>query len=134
MEEGWCLSYPKLSDDAGFVLGMETTPFQTHSYPIKARPQAWIGHDDSQASVPLVPRHMQRGFTEEDLTFICMLGAGHWPPVDLDPCLGTVLWAVGRVFAHLDAHVGVVGVSSRPQVLASSLGPQEVTEELGAVL
>lgn len=52
----------------------------------------------------------------------------------LDPCLSTILRAVGRVFAYLDAHVGVVGVSSSPQVLASSLGPQEVTEEFGAVL
>lgn len=54
--------------------------------------------------------------------------------MELDPCLSTILRAVGRVFAHLDAHMGVVGVSSRPQVLASSLGPQEVAEELGAVL
>lgn len=30
--------------------------------------------------------------------------------------------------------MGVVGVSSRPQILASSLRPQEVAEELGAVL
>lgn len=54
--------------------------------------------------------------------------------MDLDPCLSTILWAVGRVSAHLDAHVGVVSVSSCPQVLTSSLGPQEVAEELGAVL
>lgn len=38
------------------------------------------------------------------------------------------------VCAHLDAHVGVVGICPCPQVLASSLGPQEVAQELGAVL
>lgn len=41
---------------------------------------------------------------------------------------------VTRERAHLDAHVGVVGVYPCPQVFASSLGPQEVVQELGAVL
>lgn len=48
-------------------------------------------------------------------------------------CPGAVLWA-SRECAHLDAHMGVVGVSSGPQVLASSLGSQEVAQEFGAVL
>lgn len=43
------------------------------------------------------------------------------------------LWSVWE-HAHLDAHMGVVGICPRPEVFASSLGPQEVAQELGAVL
>lgn len=46
---------------------------------------------------------------------------------------GEGLWSV-REHAHLDAHVCVVGICPRPEVFASSLGPQEVAQELGAVL
>lgn len=54
------------------------------------------------------------------------------PPTDLAPWLEG-LWAT-QERAHLDAHVGVVGVCPGPQVFASSLGPQEVAQKLGAVL
>lgn len=41
-------------------------------------------------------------------------------------------WPPGS--AHLDAHVGVMSICLCPQVFAFSLGPQEVAQELGAVL
>lgn len=51
-------------------------------------------------------------------------------------CWGRTSYRPGALAgrAHLDAHVGVVSVCPCPQVFASSLGPQEVAQELGAVL
>lgn len=75
-----------------------------------------------------MPSNVQRRFTEGDPKFI----PGHPRVEGRTPACrgctlpGMALWAVGRVFTHLDAHVGVVGVGSGSQVLASSLGPQEV--------
>lgn len=64
----------KLSNDPGCVLGMRA-PFQTQSCLIEARCQAWLNRDDTQDSVPLVPRTTQRRFTGGGLKFICVLSA-----------------------------------------------------------
>lgn len=61
---------------------------------------------------------------------MCVLGGqgGYRPPRDPAPRLCT------QQCTHLDAHVGVMGIYPRPQVFASSLGPQEIVQELGAIL
>lgn len=92
------------------------------------------------------PRVDAKGMLVEDMKFIlpslsswlfiCFRGWGAGLLQALLPG-SAPLWegAVGsRGHAHLDAHVGVVGVCPCPQVLVSSLGPQEVAQKLGAVL
>lgn len=102
-----------------FAVGMETS-FQTPlSCFMEAWSQAWLHCTDAWESVPPCPVMCREGSLKGSRSSsrdIRVLRAGRRPAVDA-PCLA---------FTHLDAHVGVVGVGSGSQVLASSLGPQEV--------
>lgn len=66
---------------------------------------------------PLGPSNVQRRFTEGGLKFILghlCVGCRAVAFYESRSLPGTVLWAVGRVFTHLDAHMGVVGIGSSP--------------------
>lgn len=111
----------KSSNDTGFVVGMEPS-FQTLLYqgmmPRSMCPQCLVMcREVHGGGLKFIPRHL------------CVRGRA-LTSLRSAPCLCTLpsmaLWAIGRGFTHLDAHVGVVGISSGSQVLASSLGPQEV--------